>query len=121
MHPRRARLAIQTDTRVQGDGVFGAGAGAQPTLHAVLLHEGQLGPLATLGIVVDRHIPADDILFADVSVIRPAFMAIPGKGHFFIEEMAKTHSGTNWQLYGEIGLEYGPEVWHGKITDLATS
>lgn len=74
-----------------------------------------------LGIVLDRHVPQDDVLFLDVSVVRPVFMEIPGKGHFFIEEMAKTHAGTSWQLYGEIGLEYGPEVWHGKITDTATS
>jgi hypothetical protein len=74
-----------------------------------------------LGIVLDRHLPQDDILFVDVSVVRPVFMAIPDHGHFFIEEMAKTHAGTQWQLYGEIGLEYGPEVWHGKITDTSTS
>lgn len=74
-----------------------------------------------LGIVLDRHLPQDDILFLDVSVVQPVFMSIPGKGHFFIEEMGKTHAGTNWQLYGEIGLEYGPEVWHGKITDTSTS
>ena len=74
-----------------------------------------------LGIVLDRHVPADDILFADVSVCTPVFMQIPGKGHFFTEPLAQTGAAWKWQLYGEIGLKYGPEQWHGKITNLSTS
>ena len=76
---------------------------------------------AVLGIVIDRHMPNDTILVADLSVCAPVFLAIPGKGHFFIEEMARTGAAIQYQLYGEIGLEYGPEQWHGKISGLATS
>jgi len=72
-------------------------------------------------IVVDRHMPADDVLLIDLAHIRLRFLEVPGKGHFFMEEMGKTHAAWRFQIYGEIGLEYGPELWHGKITNLATS
>lgn len=74
-----------------------------------------------LGIVLDRHMPTDTVLIADMSVINPVFLAIPDKGHFFLEPLAKTGAADVAQLYGEIGLEYGPEIWHGKITGLTTS
>lgn len=70
---------------------------------------------------VDRHMPADSVLLADVSVCAPVIMEIPGKGFLFEEPLAKTGAYDRRQLYGEIGLEYGPELWHGKITGLATS
>lgn len=76
---------------------------------------------APLGVVLDRHMPAGVLGVFDVSVCAPRFLAIPGKGHFFTEPMAKTKASDESQLYGEIGLEYGPETWHGKIYDLATS
>lgn len=76
---------------------------------------------ARLGVVYDRFMPAASVLFADVSVCNPAFLAIPGKGHFFVEPLAKSGAADKWQLYGEIGLEYGPEQWHGKIINTATS
>ena len=74
-----------------------------------------------LGIVYERHIPADDILIADLSFLKPVFLDIPGKGHFFVEPLAQTGAAYKYQVYGEIGLEYGPEQFHAKITNLATS
>ena len=68
------------------------------------------------GIVLDRYMPADGFLLADMSVISPCFLPIPGKGHFFTEPLAKTGAYDLVQLYGEIGLEYGPEQFHGQIT-----
>ncbi|MDX1746607.1 MAG: DUF5309 family protein, partial [Halobacteriales archaeon] len=77
--------------------------------------------MGTFGIVLDRHMPTDEVYFVDVSVCAPVILEIPDKGFFFMEELAKTGAAENFQLYGEIGLEYGPEQWHGKITGLATS
>ncbi len=74
-----------------------------------------------LGIVYERHIPTDDILIADLSFLKPVFLDIPGKGHFFVEPLAQTGAAYKYQVYGEIGLEYGPEQFHAKITNLATS
>ncbi len=74
-----------------------------------------------IGIVYDRHMPADDIIIADLAFCKPVFLDIPGKGHFFAEPLAQTGSAYKFQIYGEVGLEYGPEQFHGKITNLSTS
>lgn len=74
-----------------------------------------------IGIVYDRHLPADDIIIADLAFCKPVFLDIPGKGHFFVEPLAQSGAAYKFQVYGEIGLEYGPEQFHGKITNLSTS
>jgi hypothetical protein len=75
----------------------------------------------TLGVAYNRHMPTDKLLFAEVSVCKPRMLEIPGKGFLFLEPLAKTGSADKYQIYGEIGLHYGPEQWHGSITGLATS
>jgi hypothetical protein len=72
----------------------------------------------TFGIVLDRYMPTDELLLADMSVVAPCFMPIEGKGHFFTEPLAKTGAYDRVQIYGEIGLEYGPEQFHGKIVTI---
>jgi len=76
---------------------------------------------ARIGVVYDRYLPTDDILMLDMAHLTPTHLAIPGKGLVFVEPLAQTGSAWNFQLYGEIGLMYGPELWHGSITGLATS
>jgi hypothetical protein len=72
----------------------------------------------TFGVVLDRYMPTDEIALFDMSVIYPCFLPIPGKGHFFTEPLAKTGAYDHVQLYGEIGVEYGPEQFHGKINSI---
>jgi hypothetical protein len=60
--------------------------------------------------------PTDVLALLDMSVCVPTFLEIPGKGHFFSEPLAKTGAFDLVQIYGEIGLEYGPEQFHGQIT-----
>ena len=72
----------------------------------------------TFGVVLDRYMPVDEIALLDMSVISPCFLPIPGKGHFFTEPLAKTGAYDIFQLYGEIGIEYGPEQFHGLITSI---
>jgi hypothetical protein len=68
-----------------------------------------------------RFMPADDLLVAEMSVIKPVTQPVPGKGNFFYEELAKTGASENGQLYGQFGLAHGPAFVHGKIHSLATS
>lgn len=75
-------------------------------------------PFGTFGVLVDRWMPANQIALVDLSVCYPVFLEIPGKGLLFTEELARTGSSRKFQLYGEIGLEYGPAVAHGLIKDL---
>jgi len=67
-------------------------------------------------ILLSRYIPTDTIIVASVEDCAPAFLEIPGKGHFFAEPLAKTGASEKVQVYGEIGLRYGNERKHGKIT-----
>ena len=72
-----------------------------------------------LGVVWDPFMPQDTILIADLSVIAPVFQPVPGKGNFFVEELAKTGATEKYQLYGQIGLAHGPAFMHGSIYGLA--
>ncbi len=73
-----------------------------------------------LGIVFDRHMFPGDLFVVELSVCRPVFLATEG-GVLFAEPLAKTGAANNWQLYGEVGLRYGPETFHGKITGCTTA
>ena len=76
---------------------------------------------ARLGVVYDRHMPTDEVYVIDVQHLTPTHLVIPGKGMVFVEPLSQTGSAWKFQLYGEIGLKYGPELWHGSITGLTTS
>jgi hypothetical protein len=75
----------------------------------------------TLGIVYERQMPTDTVLIADMSYITPTHLTIPGKGLVFVEPKPSTGSSWNFQLYGEIGMTYGSEQFHGTITNTATA
>jgi hypothetical protein len=76
---------------------------------------------AMLGIVWTPQVPAATLLIADLSVCTPVFLVVPEKGVLFYEELAKSGASENGQIYGQIGLDYGPEEYHGTLTNLATS
>jgi hypothetical protein len=72
-------------------------------------------------IVVNRHMTDDEVLIIDLNQLSPRFLPIPGKGHFFLEPLAKSGAYDRNQLYGEVGLEYGPSKWHAKATAWTTA
>jgi hypothetical protein len=72
-------------------------------------------------IVLSRYVPADTIIVCSLEDCAPAFLEIPGKGHFFAEPLAKTGASEKIQVYGEIGLRYGNERKHGKLIDVAVA
>jgi hypothetical protein len=67
-------------------------------------------------IMLDRFVPAETMIVASLEDLSPEFLNIPGKGHFFAEPLAKTGASDRVQIYGEIGLNYGNEKKHGKLT-----
>lgn len=75
---------------------------------------------ATVGVVLDRHVPQDRIVVVNVSQVMPAFTTVPGKGHFFVEPKPSDGDSLKAMLFGEIGLQYGPELWHGQLDNLTT-
>lgn len=76
--------------------------------------ETDFGPL---NIMLERAMPADTLVFASLEDCAPVFLEIPGKGFLFVEPLAKTGSSEKAQIYGEIGLKYGNERKHAKITN----
>lgn len=51
----------------------------------------------------------------DSSIMHPVFQPVPGKGNFFLEQLAKTGAADVYQLYGQIGLDYGDEAYSAKL------
>ena len=80
-----------------------------------------LVPGGRIGVVYNRHITASTVLVADMAWVKPVVTVIPGKGELFLEPLAKTGAAEKSQLYGEWGLQYGPERYHGTITGTTTS
>jgi hypothetical protein len=69
-------------------------------------------------VMLNRWMPANQLAVVDLSVCYPVFLEIPGKGLLFVEELARTGSSRKFQLYGEIGLEYGNEKEHALLSGL---
>jgi hypothetical protein len=76
---------------------------------------------ARMPVMFVPNVPAATLVIADLAYIHPVFLPVPKKGLLFYEELARTGAGVSGQVYGQIGLAYGPETYHAKITGLATS
>ena len=67
-------------------------------------------------IMLNRYMPGNKLIATSLEDLKPAFLEIPGKGHFFAEPLAKTGAADRVQIYGEIGLNYGNERKHAVLT-----
>lgn len=76
-------------------------------------------PLGEIFLYSGEYLPAGTALILDLDVLAPVFQPVPGKGNFFLEELAKTGAGETYQLFGQIGLDHGPEWYHAKITGIS--
>ena len=77
-------------------------------------------PSTTVHIAKGEFIPEGTAYLFNFETIAPVEQPVPGKGNFFLEQLAKTGAGEKYQLFGQIGLDYGNEAYHGKITGLST-
>ena len=75
-------------------------------------------PFGNIGIMANNFLPEGTAVIVNPSICAPVYMTVPGKGNFFLEELARTGAGASYQLFGIIGLDYGAEWYHGKITGL---
>ncbi len=78
-------------------------------------------PLGEVYLYLGQYLPAGTALLLDLDVIAPVIQPVPGKGNFFLEELAKTGAGSTYQLFGQIGLDHGPTWYHAKFTGISTS
>lgn len=78
-------------------------------------------PIGVVYLYLGEYLPDGTALLLNLDVLAPVFQPVPGKGNFFLEELAKTGAGQKYQLFGQIGLDHGPEWYHGKFTGISTS
>lgn len=78
-------------------------------------------PFGNVGLVSNARIAAGTALVFNPTVCAPVDLPVPGKGNFFLEPLAKTGAAEKYQIYGQLGLDYGAEWYHAKITGLATA
>ena len=78
-------------------------------------------PIGVVYLYLGECLPSGTALLLNLSVISPVYQPVPGKGNFFLEPLAKTGAGEKYQLFGQIGLDHGPEWYHGKFTGIATT
>ena len=77
-----------------------------------------LTPLCEVNLYLGKYLPAGTALLLNLGVLAPVYQPVPNKGNFFLEELAKTGAGVKYQLFGQIGLDHGPEWYHAKITNI---
>ena len=80
-----------------------------------------LTPIGEVYLRLGECLPGGTVLMLDLDVIRPVEQPTPDHGNFFLEELAKTGAGSQYQIFGQIGLDHGPEWYHGKFTNVSTA
>lgn len=80
-----------------------------------------LTPMGKVYLYLGECMPKGIAFLLNLGVISPVGQPVPGKGNFFLEQLAKTGAGTKYQIFGQIGLDHGPEWYHGKFTGIAQS
>ena len=75
---------------------------------------------ATFGVVYAPYMTTSVLLAADLSVCSPVFVPYNGQAISYTDT-GMTAAAKGGFFYTQIGLDYGPEEYHGKITGLTTS
>lgn len=75
---------------------------------------------AMLGVVYAPQMTTSVLEIVDLAVVSPVFC--PSEGQIIRDqEVATTTASSGGFLYAQVGLDYGPEEYHGKIYGLTTS
>ena len=77
-------------------------------------------------VVFSRFVTTSVLLLADMGFVYLVNQPVPGKsymgdGLLMMEQLSKTGAAEAWQIYGQVGLDYGAQALHGTITGLATA
>lgn len=79
-----------------------------------------LTPLGEVGVYLGEFLPEGTVMLWNPAVVAPVDQPHPENGNFFLEELAKTGAGAKYQIFGQVGLDHGPEWYHGKISNIST-
>ena len=78
-------------------------------------------PLGDVYLHLGECMPGGTALVLNLGAIRPVGQDVPGKGNFFLEQLGKEGAAEKYQIFGQLGLDHGPEWYHGKFTNLSTA
>lgn len=78
-------------------------------------------PFGILKFMPHRFMKDGTAAIVCLPVLSGVAQPVPGKGNFFYEPLAKTGASEKGQIYGQWGLDHGPEFLHGKITGIKTT
>ena len=78
-------------------------------------------PLGEIGVVLLDSLPAKTAVLFDPAIMSPVYQPVPKKGNFFLEPLAKTGAGETYQIFGQVGLDHGPEWMSAKFTGLSNA
>ena len=78
-------------------------------------------PLGEVGVSLLDSLPSKTAVLFDPAIMAPVFQPVPGKGNFFLEELSKTGAGETYQIFGQVGLDHGPEWMSAKFTNLSNA
>lgn len=78
-------------------------------------------PAGNVDLYEGVYLPAGTAMLLNFNVIAPIEQPVPGKGNFYLQEMAKTGFSTKYSILGQIGLDHGPEWMHGKFVNIKTA
>lgn len=78
-------------------------------------------PIGVVYLYLGECLPAGTALLLDLDVLAPVGQPVPDKGNFFLEPLSKVGAGEKYQIFGQMGLDHGPEWYHGKFTGISTT
>jgi hypothetical protein len=76
---------------------------------------------AMLGVVYAPNMTTSVLEIADIAFCQPVFVPHEGGQLISWTDIGRTAAQAGGFFYTQIGLDYGPEEYHGKITGLTTS
>lgn len=80
-----------------------------------------LTDFAEIPVVFAPKMLSTAVVCAEMSECKLAGWEVPGKGAVFLEQKAKVGAGEKYQLYAQLGLDYGEESHSGSIVALLDS
>lgn len=78
-----------------------------------------------MDIIYAPRVPAATIGVVNMSKVGIVFQPVPGKptqdGRVILEPLSKTGAGEDYQLFAQMGVDYGSSYFHGTVTGTATA
>lgn len=78
-------------------------------------------PLGMVGVALMDTLPSGTAVLFNPTIMAPVYQPVPGKGNFFLEPISKKGAGETYQIFGQVGLDHGPEWMSAKFTNISTA